>query len=128
MHKNDHYYDTHQCFSLSDVGFVFSPQFSPMKMLIAPHNARNFLLFSLKSLFSSRCHLQIVQGYAQNIFPFASALVFHIFCMLQHQTFHIKASPRCPGRVSLLKCVSHFMPLSYHWTCPHATFVLKAVD
>lgn len=51
----------------------------------------------------------------------------HPLCVATSNVTH-ESLRTAPGRVSLLKCVSHFMLLSYHWTCPHATFVLKASD
>lgn len=70
-----------------------------------------------------------------NIFKIAPALTFHIIYVISHQTLHMKASPQWVWKEFPLlkkkkekKSVSHFMLLSYHWTCPHATFVLQAVD
>lgn len=63
----------------------------------------------------------------EHLLKFAPALTFHIIYVTSHQTLHMKAFlpwvwKEFPLFKKKKKSVSHFMLLSYHWTCPHATF------
>lgn len=49
----------------------------------------------------------------------------HPLCVVTSNVTHKSLSASLER---VLKCVSHFMLLSYHWTCPHVTFVWKTVD
>lgn len=64
---------------------------------------------------------------AEHLYFCLRSCLSHPLCVATSNGTH-KSLTAALERVSLLKCVSHFMLLSYHWTCPHATFVLWAVD
>lgn len=84
----------------------------------------HFLLYCQLSVW--RISISLIKW---NIRTLAHILALHILYVMQHQSLHIKASLRdCKERSPLRKRVSNFTLLSFHWTCPHATFVFKTED